>query len=45
LPGDLKLEGDFTARDFFKHIRKLRGSKQAWKDILNLKEWFDQSPG
>ncbi|MDF1520585.1 MAG: ABC transporter ATP-binding protein [Brevefilum sp.] len=41
LPGDLKLEGDFTARDFFKHIRKLRGSKRAWEDILNLAERLD----
>jgi ABC-2 type transport system ATP-binding protein len=41
LPGDLKLEGDFTARDFFKHIRKLRGSKRDWKDILKLAERLD----
>ncbi|HEY9121649.1 MAG TPA: ATP-binding cassette domain-containing protein, partial [Brevefilum sp.] len=41
LPGDLKLEGDFTARDFFKHIRKLRGSKRDWKDILKLSERLD----
>jgi ABC-2 type transport system ATP-binding protein len=41
LPGDLKLEGDFTARDFFKHIRKLRGSKRDWKDILNLAKRLD----
>ncbi len=41
LPGDLKLEGDFTARDFFKHIRKLRASKRAWKDILKLAERLD----
>jgi len=41
LPGDLKLEGDFTARDFFKHICKLRGSKRDWKDILKLAERLD----
>ena len=41
LPGDLKLEGDFTARDFFKHIRKLRGDNRPWKDILNLAERLD----
>jgi len=41
LPGDLKLEGDFTARDFFKHIRKLRASKREWKDVLNLAERLD----
>jgi len=41
LPDDLKLEGDFTARDFFKHIRKLRGDKRPWKDILSLAERLD----
>jgi len=41
LPGDLKLEGDFTARDFFKHIRKLRGTNRPWKDILKLAERLD----
>jgi len=41
LPGDLKLEGDFTARDFFKHIRKLRASNREWKDVLNLAERLD----
>ncbi|MDY6846178.1 MAG: ATP-binding cassette domain-containing protein [Chloroflexota bacterium] len=41
LHGDLKLEWDFTSRDFFKHIRKLRGSKRAWKVILNLDERLD----
>lgn len=41
LPGDLKLEGDFSPRDFFKHIRKLRNHRREWKDILGLAERLD----
>jgi len=41
LPGDLKLAGDFTPRDFFKHIRKLRNNLRNWKDILELAERLD----
>lgn len=36
LPGDLKLDGDFTPRDFFKHIRKLRGNLRPWKELLQI---------
>ena len=41
LPGDLKLAGDFTPRDFFKHIRKLRNNLRNCKDILELAERLD----
>lgn len=41
LPGDLKLEGDFSPRDFFKHIRKLRNNRREWKEILELAERLD----
>ncbi len=36
LPGDLKLAGDFTPRNFFKHIRKLRNENRDWNEILDL---------
>ena len=36
LPGDLKLEGDFTARDFLLYVRKLRQGERPWKDITDL---------
>ena len=32
LPGDLKLDGDFTPREFFQHIRKLRRNLRPWRD-------------
>lgn len=41
LPGDLHLEGDFTPRDFFRHIRKLRKDLRPWKDLLALAERVD----
>ncbi|MFW5713652.1 MAG: ABC transporter ATP-binding protein, partial [Brevefilum sp.] len=41
LPGDLHLEGDFTARDFLKHIRNLRDNLRPWKDLLKLAERVD----
>ena len=41
LPGDLKLAGDFTSRDFFKHIRKLRNDHRDWKDILEFAKRLD----
>ena len=41
LPGDLKLAGDFTPRDFFKHIRKLRNDRRDWKEILELAKRLD----
>lgn len=41
LPGDLKLAGDFSPRDFFKHIRKLRNNRREWKEILELAERLD----
>jgi len=41
LPGDLQLEGDFTARDFFRHIRKLRDNLRPWEELLELSESMD----
>ena len=41
LPGDLYLEGDFTPRDFFRHIRKLRSNHRPWDDLLELAERVD----
>lgn len=43
LPGDLSLEGDFTARDFLKHIRRLRGNLRPWEDLLSLAERLELS--
>jgi len=43
LPGDLKLEGDFTARGFFQHIRKLRRKNKAWKEVEDLADRIDLS--
>lgn len=36
LPGDLELEGDFTARELLRHIRKLRSNKRKWEDLMGL---------
>lgn len=41
LPGDLKLEGDFSTRNFFSHIRKLRKYTRPWEVILTLAERLD----
>ena len=41
LPGDLKLEGDFTARGFLQHIRRLRRNHRDWDDLLDLAERID----
>ena len=41
LPGDLQLEGDFTPRDFFRFIRKLRKDLRPWKDLLALADRVD----
>lgn len=41
LPGDLKIEGDFSPRDFFKHIRKLRNNRREWKEITDLADRLD----
>ncbi len=38
LPGDLRIDGDFTARSFLKHVRKLRKNKRNWEDLLTLGE-------
>lgn len=43
LPGDLSLEGDFTARDFLKHIRRLRRNLRPWDDLLSLAERLELS--
>lgn len=41
LPGDLALEGDFTPREFFKYIRRLRKNLRPWEDLLQLAERLD----
>ena len=41
LPGDLQLEGDFTPRDFFRFIRKLRKDLRPWNDLLALADRVD----
>ena len=41
LPGDLKLEGDFTGRDFLKYVRHIRKHVRPWKDVLALAERLD----
>ncbi len=41
LPGDLSLEGDFTPRGFFRHIRKLRGNLRPWEKLLELAHRMD----
>ncbi len=41
LPGDLTLEGDFTARKFLKYLRKMRGNHRAWDDLLKLADRLD----
>ncbi len=38
LPGDLKLDGDFTPRELLKYIRRLRGKVRPWGEILELAE-------
>jgi ABC-2 type transport system ATP-binding protein len=43
LPGDLKLEGDFTPRGFFQHIRKLRRKNKTWKEVEDLADRIDLS--
>lgn len=43
LPGDLSLEGDFTARDFLKHIRRLRRNLRPWDDLLLMAERLELS--
>ena len=41
LPGDLTLEGDFTARKFLRHLRKMRGNHRNWDDLIELAERLD----
>lgn len=36
LPGDLQLEGDFTSREFFQHIRRLRSNLRSWQGLISL---------
>ena len=43
LPGDLSIEGDFTARDFLKHIRRLRRNLRPWDDLLLMAERLELS--
>jgi ABC-2 type transport system ATP-binding protein len=41
LPGDLKLEGDFTPRGFFQHIRRLRSGRKDVSRMEGLAERLD----
>ncbi len=41
LPGDLMLEGDFTARKFLKHLRRMRNNHRNWDDLLELADRLD----
>jgi ABC-2 type transport system ATP-binding protein len=41
LPGDLKLEGDFTPSGFLKYIRQLRRDHRPWEDLIKLAERLD----
>jgi ABC-2 type transport system ATP-binding protein len=41
LPGDLKLEGDFTPRDFLKYLRRIRGHNCPWEDLMALAARLD----
>ncbi len=43
LPGDLKLEGDFTPRGFLKHIRQLRNGHQGNSRMQELADRLDLS--
>ena len=43
LPGDLSLEGDFTPRKLLKYLRRLRGDKRSWEDLLELAERLELS--
>ena len=41
LPGDLTLEGDFTARKYLRYLRKMRGNHRNWDDLLELADRLD----
>jgi ABC-2 type transport system ATP-binding protein len=41
LPGDLKLEGDFTPRGFFDYMRTLRGESDDWRTVEDLADRLD----
>lgn len=41
LPGELKLEGDFTPRNFIKYIRRLRKNLRPWDELLAIAERID----
>jgi ABC-2 type transport system ATP-binding protein len=41
LPGDLKIDGDFTPRSFLKHIRNLRTDNRQWDDLLQIADRLD----
>jgi len=41
LPGDLKLEGDFTPREFIKYLQQIRGNPRRWEDLLKLANRLD----
>ncbi len=36
LPGDLKIEGGFTGRDFIRYIRKFRRNARPWDELQTL---------
>jgi ABC-2 type transport system ATP-binding protein len=41
LPGDLSMDGSFTARKFFRHLRRLRGELRDWSELLDLADRLD----
>jgi ABC-2 type transport system ATP-binding protein len=43
LPGDLSLEGDFTARRYVKYLRRLRKNVRPWKEMLEIAERLEIS--
>lgn len=43
LPGDLVPEGDFTPRKFLRYLRRLRGDRRGWDELLELAERLDLS--
>ncbi len=41
LPGDLKMEGDFTPRDFLKYLQRIRGNNRPRNDMVALADRFN----
>jgi len=41
LPGDLKMEGDFTPRDFLKYLQRIRRNNPPWENMATLADRFN----